>query len=503
MNPEPESVITEHTLESKKLIHDESSEKTPTNFDMILNRIGMGFYHWKIWIIFGFLGWADGSESMVLSFIVPVFKKVYQGDYDFDLEAALGTFVYIGYFFGSLFSGFASDHFGRKKPVIFATIFMMIFCLASAFPPNLIFFIIFRSIFGMIDGFFSPLAYTYMAEMTPTAHRGKYMILLGINYTIGEIIACVIAIVTLDNFNTGNWHALLAWSTFPALLAFIASIFFLEESARYNMSKGKYQEGVGLLKKIWTMNRKKEPEELMTQTEEQELISGYEERRLKHIVDEEEERANKTSIKELFRGKFLRITLLSWFNWFANSLTFNGLTYILPNVLEKLNHQSHKKDDDFDVASVIYSCLSELPTVFIAAAIIDIRRFGRKNTMGLCFLFGGVSCVLASLQIWPGVIVWVSVTKFFFAMAWTLNFQFTSELYPTVLRGRGIGIASTFGRLGSVIMPIVCAFLFEVGTLVPFFMFGCTSLLAAVCTFLLPYDTAGMEIDKIDKEHHQ
>lgn len=473
-------------------------EKRKVNFDVILNRIGFGFYHIKVWCIFAFLGMADGAESIVLSFIIPVFEQVFAGEYDFNLTTTLGTFVYIGFFVGSIFSGFTSDKFGRKKPVVFATIFMIIFCLISAYPTGLIFFIVFRSLFGMVDGFFSPFSFTYMAEMTPAKHRGKYVSILSINYIIGEIVTCLIAIFTLNSFTEGNWHALLVWSTLPGVFAFISSAFFLEESARYEMIQGRYENGVSLLKKIWKMNRKTE-EPLMTNEEEKELINTYEERKKK----KGDEKPQEVSMKEVFTPKYRRITLLSWFNWFVNTFTYNGLTYILPSVLQSLNR---KKDteilgtSDFDVGSVIYSCLSEIPTVIIATSIVDTKLFGRKNSMAINFFLGGIFCLLASYQIYPGLVFWISASKSFFSMAWNLNYQFTSELYPTVIRGRGLGLASSVGKFGCVIMPVLCSLLFEVGTLIPFMMFGVISLVACVCTLALPYDTAGVNVDDIDKD---
>lgn len=44
-----------------------------------------------------------------------------------------------------------------------------------------------------------------------------------------------------------------------------------------------------------------------------------------------------STIKRLFMGKMARITVPVWINWFSNSLTFFGLTYILPTVLSELN----------------------------------------------------------------------------------------------------------------------------------------------------------------------
>ena len=463
-----------------------------TSFDTILNRVGFGKYHYKLFLILGLLGMADGSESMVISFIVPIFNKQYKPT--FSLESLLGTSVYMGYFIGSLISGYFSDKYGRRRPVIYSNFLMIIIGLISAYPPNIEVFILLRGLFGIIVGFFSPLAYTIMAEITPLKYRGKYMVLLGIFYTLGEIISCLIAIFTLENLDTGNWHGLLAWSTFPALLAWIASLTLLDESARHEMMIGHYENGIKILNKMYRENQYTEGN-VLNEEEEKELISSHR-AEAETLLHKEE-----VPVKELFKGRNKKITPFVWFNWFANSLTFFGLTYLLPTTLSKLNEgdSDEKPDDSHKVSSVIFSCLSELPTVFVAAALIDLKHFGRKNSLFLAFFLGGVICFLASLKFPPGFVFWISITKFFFALAFTLNFQFTSELYPTRIRGTGIGMASAFGRIGSIMMPKLVSMLESVGILVPYVMFACGSLAASVGTFLLPFDTAGREMGELDR----
>jgi len=470
------------------------SAETSTSFDTILSRVGFGKYHYKLFLILGLLGMADGSESMVISFIVPVFQKQYKPT--FNLESFLGTSVYVGYFIGSLLSGYFSDKYGRRRPVVYSNFFMIILGVLSAFPPNIEVFILLRGLFGIIVGFFSPLAYTIMAEITPLKYRGKYMVLLGVFYTLGEIISCLIAIFTLEKLDSGNWHALLAWSTFPALLAWISSLLLLDESARHEMMIGNHSNGIKILNKMYRENQGTTGN-VMSSEEEEQLISSHKTEAAELLHEEE------VPVKELFKGSNKKITPFVWFNWFANSLTFFGLTYLLPTTLSKLHEEQNideQPDDQIKVSSVIYSCLSELPTVFVAAALVDLKHFGRKNSLFLAFLLGGVMCFLAFTRLFPGFVFWISITKFFFALAFTLNFQFTSELYPTRIRGTGIGMASAFGRIGSIMMPKVVSMLENVGILVPYLMYACGSLAASVGTFLLPFDTAGREMGELDRK---
>src|SRR5687767_7829416 len=99
---------------------------------------------------------------MVLSFIVPIFKLRY-ADSGIDLETAIGTSVYVGYFIGAIFTGQIADKYGRRRPLIVSTLFMAIFGVLSAFLTNVIAFIICRGLLGVIVGFYSPLSFTVLS----------------------------------------------------------------------------------------------------------------------------------------------------------------------------------------------------------------------------------------------------------------------------------------------------------------------------------------------------
>ena len=83
-------------------------------------------------------------------------------------------------------------------------------------------------------------------------------------------------------------------------------------------------------------------------------------------------------------------------------------------------------------------------------------------------------------------------------MAFTIAYEFTGEVYPTHIRAKGLGFSSSFGKIGSIIMPYIGIYISEIGLYIPYFIFGITSLIASVVTFFLPFDTAGIELDKIN-----
>ena len=86
--------------------------------------------------------------------------------------------------------------------------------------------------------------------------------------------------------------------------------------------------------------------------------------------------------------------------------------------------------------------------------------------------------------------------KFGIALTFILIYCFTTELYPTQIRGLAFGLANTFGRLATILSSLL------VGVDASIFMWLNVgqSLLIIMVTFLLP-ETKGMVLtDKISEE---
>lgn len=78
-----------------------------------------------------------------------------------------------------------------------------------------------------------PISFTILGENIPVKQRGFFLVLIGIFYTLGELLACLIAFFTMESLTVGNWRALLALSSAPAFLVFVFSYFFIDETVRF------------------------------------------------------------------------------------------------------------------------------------------------------------------------------------------------------------------------------------------------------------------------------
>ena len=60
--------------------------------------------------------------------------------------------------------------------------------------------------------------------------------------------------------------------------------------------------------------------------------------------------------------------------------------------------------------------------------------------------------------------------------------MYTAELYPTELRGSAVGLASTFGRLGGIIAPLLAG----IEGLLPYVIMGGSALAGGLLAIFLP-----------------
>jgi MFS family permease len=145
---------------------------------------------------------------------------------------------------GSLFSGKASDRYGRKKPLMISSILMFIIALYCGFSFDFWFFMIFRILFGLVVGFAVPISFTMLAECSPVKQRGFLLVLIGVFYTLGELWVCLISLITMDSLDSGHWRLMLALSSLPGLLVALLCYFCLMESPRFLAFQNRFDESL-------------------------------------------------------------------------------------------------------------------------------------------------------------------------------------------------------------------------------------------------------------------
>ena len=160
----------------------------------------------------------------------------------------------------------------------------------------------------------------------------------------------------------------------------------------------------------------------------------------------------KTPLKTIFT-EYKKQTIVLWAVWFAITFSYYGMFLWLPSVLV---------DKGFSLISsfgyVLIMTLAQLPGYFLAAYLVE--KLGRKYTLVFfmtmtaiaAFMFGGSETVTTLL-------ISGAMLSFFNLGAWGALYAYTPENYPTVMRASGAGFASAFGRVGSIVAPVMVGYL--------------------------------------------
>ncbi|KAK8720576.1 hypothetical protein OTU49_013229, partial [Cherax quadricarinatus] len=160
--------------------------------------------------------------------------------------------------------------------------------------------------------------------------------------------------------------------------------------------------------------------------------------------------------------------------WFANETVYVGLSYYGP----ALGHNEY--------LSFFLSSAVEVPSYLLCWIVMD--RWGRRWILGVGMIIGGifsVCTVLVPEGDSPATLILYLVAKFTESAAFLIIYPFAAELYPTEVRGVGIGFSAYVGGLGLVIIP----FINYLGTemlVMPLVIMGLVSTIGGMLTFRLP-----------------
>jgi hypothetical protein len=121
----------------------------------------------------------------------------------------------------------------------------------------------------------------------------------------------------------------------------------------------------------------------------------------------------------------------------------------------------------------------------MACVLLERPELGRRLSCVLFYLVGGVSCVAAAMVPQArAATALVMVGKFTLTAVFDIIYQYSSEIFPTPIRSRAMGMCSASARVGSMVAPQVVLLGALLGTQ-PAIIFGVASLVtafAAVCT---------------------
>lgn len=371
------------------------------------------------------------------------------------LRATGDSLFMVGVMLGSMIFGGLSDKYGRRPIFFLSLVIQLVGGILVAVAPEFISYVIFRLIVGSTTSGVFLVAYVIALEMVGPKKRLVAGVGCQLFFTTGYILTAGFAYFITD------WRMLQIAITVPSI-AFLLYWWFIPESARWLLTKGRHQEAKDLLQRASLENGVEMPEETFDTL-------------LNNNSEDSKPDMKKPSLFDLFRYPNLRRkSILLFFNWLVNSGTYYGLSW----------HASNLGGNDY--VNFVISGVVEVPAYTFL--IFTLNRWGRKIILCGCMMLSGLA-LLATLFV-PADSQWLIVTlamigKLAITSSYGAIYVFTAEQFPTVIRNVGLGASSTFARIGGVIAPYV-NHLSEVWTPLPLVIFGSCALLGGLMSLLLP-----------------
>ena len=429
-------------------------------------------------------GFLFGYDTAVISGTIAQVTQLFQLD-----ALQQGWYVgcaLVGSIVGVLFAGILSDKLGRKLTMVISAVLFSTSALGCALSADFAQLVVYRIIGGVGIGVVSIVSPLYISELAVAQYRGRLVSLYQLAVTVGFLGAYLVNYQLLAWAESGTqlsvdwlnkifitevWRGMLGMETLPAILFFII-IFFIPESPRWLIVRGKELKAVNILEKIY--NSITEAKSQLNET--------------KSVLTSETKSEWSLLMKPgIFKAVIIGVCI-------AILGQFMGVNAVLSGG-DSLFYQ------------VLVGLVNTLTTVL---ALVIIDKVGRKKLVyygvsgmvvsliliGLYFLFGdslGVSSLF--------LLVFFLFYVFCCAVSiCAVVFVLLSEMYPTKVRGLAMSIAGFALWIGTYLIgqltPWMLQNLTPAGT---FFLFALMCVPYMLIVWKLVPETTGKSLEEIER----
>jgi len=399
----------------------------------------------------------------------------------------------IGCLFGAMSSGYFSDRFGRKLPLITAAALFTIAAIgtgaASQFTP----FIIYRLIGGLGIGLASAISPMYIAEISPAEMRGRLVSINQLTIVIGILAAQIVNYLiaekvpagATDEFILNSWNGQTGWrwmfwaGTVPALMFFIFS-FFIPESPRFLAKSGNWKQANATLERIggtqYAVQEQKEIAETLHGTDSKIDWKVLGSKKVRPVL-------------------ILGIVLAVFQQWCGINVIFNYAEEVFTSAGYSVGDM---------LFNIVITGTVNLVFTFLAMRMVD--SWGRRKLM----LLGSIGLAVIYFMIGSsyffqlkGLAILVLVMAAIATYAMTLapvTWVVLSEIFPNSVRGAAMAIATTALWIACFVLtytfPILNKLLNASGT---FWLYGVICFSGFLFILKKLPETKGKSLEEIEK----
>ncbi|MGA8327884.1 MAG: MFS transporter [Mycobacterium sp.] len=385
------------------------------------------------------LGYGFDSYAVnIYGLVLPEIKKTLHIN---EAQAGyIGSIFLLGYTIGTIGFGFAADRWGRKNTLGASILLYGVTTSLAGLTTNIAAFTGLRFLTGVGGAGELAVGAPYTAEVWPAKTRaiGVGGVIFSL-FSLGYVLAAGVALALVPRF---GWQSAFLVAIVPAGVLFLIRR-GITESHRYVAVRN----------------------------------SGTAKPRLWQL------------------GGVRRRLLVGWLIYTANAVGYWGMTLFLTTSIVKRFHAA--PIDAIRYALVFF--LLQAVFAFLGTALAD--WIGRRPSAILAALIEIASTVLAATS---GSLthyrIYGAIAIATLGWLWGVGDTYISELFPTVLRGTGFGIAVGGGRVVSIAAPTVIGWaIMHYGLQTPYLALGGLWVLTVI-GYLLGPETKGKELEALTDE---
>lgn len=402
---------------------------------MIVNKFSK-LYIYQITIVSAMGGFLFGYDWVVIGGAKPFYESYFNISTMAQLQAWAMSSAILGCIIGAVVSGLLSDNFGRKKPLVLSASLFLIASVGTGIAHQLWVFATFRIIGGIGIGLASAISTVYIAEIAPSAYRGRFVSVNQLTIVIGILAAQVVNYLIAEPVPSGadaaliqsTWNGQWGWRwmffvcALPSLL-FLVMLMVMPESPRWLIKAGKTKKAEVILKRIGGLD--------------------YALKESSSIRQALERSSEITSLRKLMASRMGKVLLLGvviavFQQWSGINTVFNYAQEVFASA-------------GYGISDTLFNIVftGSVNLVFTLFAMNRIDKWGRKSLMlsgaaGLAIIYlllGGA--FYFNIQ---GIMVLILVVTAIAVYAMTLapvTWVILSEIFPTKVRGAAMAV-STF-----------------------------------------------------------
>lgn len=384
---------------------------------------------------------------------------------------------------GMVLGSYFADKLGRRHTLMLAAIVMFLGAIGSTVSHTLLVWNLFRLLGGIGGGLALLIGPMYVAEIAPPRNRGSLVTYNEMGIVTGAFCANLVcfAIAKLFDANPDCWRWMMASGCVPISI-FLAGLFYIPETPRWLMMKGRAEEAHAVLSQV--------------------VGREYADQTIREINEHPAPKLAKLS--ELFRPG-LRIAMVLSLGLAVLDQWVGVPTLILyaPSLFVKAGVSSNANA----IGNTVILRIGDI--FWCLFALLWVDRFGRRPLLLVGMLGIAVGQFFMGFCFYHNASPALILLAFFLCEA-TFNgsvppvgWLVASELFPTELRARGMAIHGSVRFASSLLLAQVFPYMLEFFRIHfgseagVFWFFSIICLIGFVFSFLLVPETKGKTLEAI------